>query len=1173
MSIPGIVEVEENHLYMVPIGTDDGVKKGDTVEIIREDQKIADARLISVLADNSMAEIVVLFVRTDVLESDSVRFFKEEEEKRARTRRTLGRAETEVVETDTTARETDERRRGLLGSEMHRYEEVTAAEGPLKKEIEQLKAGLVSVRDEYEDKVDTILSAVGGERDVLAVEKKWQEKLVSTEKRYQAQYRERKRLLEKEVKRLEAEIAGLNNELKVVNEGTDKRIQQLLSDLRDREDEIASLKQEFVEEHLTSEKQWKTKLENLEAQYQNQLRTQKEDLDTKSMTESEKLQNEIDYLNEQLQLVKESAGDKNNELQVRLKEREDLIDAQRKEQFSLESDLSREQQQVRKLESDIATLKDVIAATKRVHTKELEIARKPLETKIQDMSVEFIGIKNDYERELNAVRQAAKDDLMKNESQWVEKLAAVEQKYQNQIGQMESQSAVQVNQLRAELEGQKDVVELLKQNQAELNGKLQASEQQYAQSQSELKAVENQLSVEKATRQENINLAKKPLEEKVTEMSSQMVSLRQEYERQFENLRKDNIKETDKLRKKINEDAALIEFLNNAMADLTSDLDDREQKIVQLEDDLALAQGENEAMKKSHLERIKLAKEPLEAKISDLNEEMILLNQNHENQLKTVQENTSRYLLTSEEQWQSKLRMKDEQHQTELSTLQGTMADLQKGHEDKLAEVESGYDKEVASLQAQWEEKFDTEMKQWQTKLNESESKHQKTLEEEVGKKESVIDFLKQEKANLSAQLNTLQKETDAKIREMEVIAKEGQAKVNEQWQAKLDGMKMKHQEELDGTRISLEQQWQAKVEDKERKYQIELDKEKKSNTAQVSDLQRKLDDRQRMIGVLEGEKSNLAKQISALQKDHAEEVKRLANDSKAKQTANDTKWQAKIDDLQKTHQQQVNSLKDEQSDLAKQIASLKKDHEEELRRIKDVSKKDQAANNEQWKVRLSEKEKVISLLEDEKTRLNKEKSLLEKDHADEVKRLANDSKAKQTANNEQWQTKLDSQKQVFEGKITGLNEQLNSLKKDSSSVIDDLQNELKKKQDEANSLAKKNTDLTLKLTQQKKELTEFKDSNAVLKDQVKEIESSRKKWIASVKKPLETEISKLNDEIVALKKDHEKEVKGLKEANNNSVSDLEKQWQQKLTKQQNEYEEKLKEQKTEFRRVDRKSQ
>ncbi|MCK5268569.1 MAG: hypothetical protein KAR07_10385, partial [Spirochaetes bacterium] len=331
VTVPGIIEVEENHLYMVPIGTDDGVSKGDTVEISRDGQKIADARLISVLSDNSMAEIIVLFVRTDIQESDSVRFVKEEE-RSSKKRKTFG-ADRMVEELVTVVpKAAEERRRGLLGSEMHRYEEVTAVEGPLKKEIEQLKAGLVSVKDEYEDKVDTILSSVGGEKDVLAVEKKWKQKLVSTEKRYQAQYRERKNLLERDAKRLEAKVAVLSNEMKIVNEGTDKRIQQLLSDLRDKEDEVSLIKQEFVEEHLTGERQWKAKLETLEAQYQDQLRTQKEGFEKEFATERESLQNDIRYLTEQVNLVKESSGSQNDELQVRLKEREDLIASLRKEQ-------------------------------------------------------------------------------------------------------------------------------------------------------------------------------------------------------------------------------------------------------------------------------------------------------------------------------------------------------------------------------------------------------------------------------------------------------------------------------------------------------------------------------------------------------------------------------------------------------------------------------------------------------------------------------------------------------------------------------------------------------------------------------------------------------------------------------------------------------------------------
>ena len=163
VTIPGISEVEENHLYMVPAGTDDGLKKGDTVEIVRDDQKVAEARLISVLSDNSMVEIVVMFMRTDILESDAVRFISQKEKGPA-VRKTLGGArtlETGSREASETVKATEETRRGLLGSEMHRYEEEAEVEGPLKEEIASLKAGLASAKEDYETKVDTILSSVG----------------------------------------------------------------------------------------------------------------------------------------------------------------------------------------------------------------------------------------------------------------------------------------------------------------------------------------------------------------------------------------------------------------------------------------------------------------------------------------------------------------------------------------------------------------------------------------------------------------------------------------------------------------------------------------------------------------------------------------------------------------------------------------------------------------------------------------------------------------------------------------------------------------------------------------------------------------------------------------------------------------------------------------------------
>ena len=1422
VTIPGIVEVEENHLYMVPIGTDDGVKKGDTIEVTRGDEKIADARLISVLSDNSMAEIIVLFVRTDILESDSVKFIRKIEAQSIK-RKTLGAGGTAAGKTTAVVpgRASEEKRRGLLGSEMHRYEEVVAVEGPLQKEIEQLKAGLISVRDTYESKVDTILSSVGGEKDVLAVEKKWKEKLVSTEKRYQAQYRERKRLLEKEAARLEAKVASLNKELKVVNKGTDKRVQQLLSDLRNREDEISSLKQTFVEEHLAGERQWKAKLENLEAQYQSQLRTQQESLEKESATEREKFQNDINYLTEQVELVQESAGNQNSELQVRLKEREDLIDALRKEQIGLESDFSRESAQVRRLESDAMTLKDVIAATKRVHAKELEISRKPLETKIEDMSVEFISVKHDYERELNALRQGSQEDLLKNESEWVEKLTAVEQKYQGELSQLNSQSAAQINQLRAELEGQKDVAELLKQNKVELTSQLKASEQQFAQSQSDLNALANQLSVEKATRQEKTNLAKQPLEEKVAELSSQIVSLRQEYENQFAQLRRDNTKQIGQLQSKTSEDAALIEFLNNAMVDLTADLDDREQQVINLQDDLKLSLGENEAMKKSYLERIQLAKEPLEAKVRLLDEEIISLKKNNEDQIKGIQENTSRDLMVSEEKWQVQFTVKEKEHEQKLITvrremggqimaLQETIASVNEENQNTLALSQEDSEKRMSAFQQEWEEKLGASTQLWQAQLNDAETQYTEALNEEAAKKQSVIDFLKEEKSDLIARMATSQKDYETRIREMEVVAQQGQATVNEQWQAKLTAKENEHQQELDVTIASLKQdyetkiteikdastqkqtssdeQWQAKFADRENKYQQEMGRIKNTNGNQIAKLNEELGRERQVISQLENTKSDLAKQISVLQKDHAvavkkaeddskqmqtasnerwearlkenekvidllendksrlaieiaslkkdhaekirdlennskqnraasdeqwqqklaskekkyqneirirkdnsdsriaklneelkkeqqvasrlnneksdlakqisalerdhlAEISKLASDSKQSQTASNEQWQAKLADKEKKYQDEINKMQtssssriakldeerqkerqaasrldNEKADLAKQISVLQRDHAAEIKRIEKDSRQSRTDSTEQWQARLKENEKVISLLEDDKSRivteiaslkgdhrteikriendskqnmitsdkrwqsefanikrkhqkaldaeiqekkkaisalkdersdLAKQMSAFQKDHETEIKRIENDSKQNQVASDKQWQAKLESQERALEGKIASLNDQLNFLKKDSGSIIDDIQDQLKKKQNEVDSLMKENSDLASNLVQKENRLAKSEDSVAVLKDQIKETWSSRSKWIASVKRPLEDEIKKLNSEIVSLRKGHESEIAVLKKGSGEDAAVSDKQWQTKLEKQQEDYEKK----------------
>ena len=199
--------------------------------------------------------------------------------------------------------------------------------------------------------------------------------------------------------------------------------------------------------------------------------------------------------------------------------------------------------------------------------------------------------------------------------------------------------------------------------------------------------------------------------------------------------------------------------------------------------------------------------------------------------------------------------------------------------------------------------------------------------------------------------------------------------------------------------------------------------------------------------------------------------------------------------------------------------------------------------------------------MEDDNGRLMKEIVSLKKVNEEEVARIESSLKQSQTANNEQWKSRLEFQEQAFKGEIAGLNDQLNLLKKDSNSVINDLQSQLKTKQNEMTSLKRNNSNLASSLAQSENKLVRSEDSVAVLKDQVKGTQSSRSKWIASVKKPLEEEVRMLNDEIALLEKDHENEIKVLKkEIGEDSLASRE-QWQAKLAAQEKDYQKRLDEQ------------
>ena len=72
--VKSLIEIEKDHLYMIGLGSQDGARKGDAALIFRDNQKIAEVRLNSVLVDSAVIEIRRMFKSTNILATDTIKF-------------------------------------------------------------------------------------------------------------------------------------------------------------------------------------------------------------------------------------------------------------------------------------------------------------------------------------------------------------------------------------------------------------------------------------------------------------------------------------------------------------------------------------------------------------------------------------------------------------------------------------------------------------------------------------------------------------------------------------------------------------------------------------------------------------------------------------------------------------------------------------------------------------------------------------------------------------------------------------------------------------------------------------------------------------------------------------------------------------------------------------------
>ena len=504
VSIEGMVQIERNHIYMISAGENMGIVKGDIVEIYRLDVKVAEARLISVLSDSSMAEITAFFNVADVFESDTVRFVPRAVAPAVQKTLSSGQDEQPIERVSgdqgLSLDERAKRDRGLLGSDTNVQRQVQLAREPLKKEIEGLTEGIKVLKDDYGDQMNVVLRAAkrtSSDRAALKAEEKWRKKLEDVTDRYKEKLSRQRDILEKdflnERKNLEQKIESLTKQISIAGKKGDIRTKQLLTDLKGTDAAIDLLKQTFEQERLFDESEWVEKVADLEKRYQNQLRIQQEEFRREFLYSNEKFVDEVDSLKDQIRDLQEDNIAAVGKVQADVQERDERISDLRKSNTVLKEELKGRNKQLVKSKKRVVDLQDELTKVRTSYDKRMEAVRTPLNRKNEELHKKIASVQEMHEEKLRILEEKLRKDIVLLEEKKNRELAEVEARYKTEISSLQDNRTTQITHLQDSLGVSDTKVALLEAEKKDLYEQIEQDKREIQELNFNVQTVSNEL--------------------------------------------------------------------------------------------------------------------------------------------------------------------------------------------------------------------------------------------------------------------------------------------------------------------------------------------------------------------------------------------------------------------------------------------------------------------------------------------------------------------------------------------------------------------------------------------------------------------------------------------------------------------------------------------------------
>ncbi len=1105
----GLVEIESDRLYMLSVGADAGLQKGDRVDVLREDARIATLRLTSVLADSSMAEVVEIFGSNTIQDTDSIvcpRLEPRAIEKKA----SKSKVEAHLPPQETSLGREDSPQIPMPQEGEERPVVIEKAEEVKAPPHHIAAAGDQSSQQDREEQIRTLgrqleQAKIDKDKEISALTAKFQEKDVLIDSLSKEKYKISFNLeqSQKEIADLKNDITGLKKEVdsvktfrstsgKAGDDPFEKRVDKLnqnLADIQRQCQEEISIAREEARQQLFGEyDRWQQKISDAKEGYEGQFEKQ---------------------------------------LQI-LKEKEALVKSLQGEKFGLAADLGDRDQQLGALKKEVAVLRKDLESAKATPAEKLRITQESLDEKIKELS----ALKSEYSERVKSLEAETEQKILAERAKGENKIQAMKEEHETKLAGQKSDYDNRLKSssgLRAELKEKENRLVSLDKEKAALLSDLKRGEEQVVASKGEIASLKNQLTefqdklkTSQAMDAEKIQSIKAPLEEKIEGLNKILFSLEQTYEQKLaaaieekervhseakaqwekerqgaeaalNSLKEAKEKERLAFEAQIKEQGQTIESLSKDKSNLAQDVQHDEQRLIRFKEQVDELTKELDALRASQAEQIQLAKNPLEKKIEVLNNDVLSLKNTYEEKLSALKAGSQQTLLEERQKWQ-----------------------------EQMGALEKGKDGYITALLS--------ELKDKQTALNDLNTKNS-DLSSRLNNSEKELTDLKKETAGLKKELEVITGGQAEKIRLAKLPLEERIEALNKDLISLTKGYqeKLTSQERELRQSLTLEQtQLKTQLEEATRQYETKLAAQNTAWENKLNDHQAKLyEEAARLKTQYDDLKSQTDRKILTMvaQLDEKQTSIEALSREKAALTAKLDRANAELiqlnqqlgglrEELKNTTAKQAEKIQSTRAPLEEKIQNLnnavetlKKEHEiktislskeslqtkdkltADLNELKKQQEKESAARQGREDILRKEKNDLSLSLEQARKQLakvkedlavvkasvqdNSRREILESDRQWEAKleKIKEHYEAKTQAQQQRWEEQLLNSKDELQSEIAHLTDEftrlkddkdsqlfamqvdyedkLAGLKEDSQEVIERLQKELSRTKDE----------------------------------------------------------------------------------------------------------------------------